>query len=167
MVADKQVKGDKFWRSAALLFLCALVYYFSYDHGRKSVLPSLEALKTETVQELENQRLEILRLRAALAECDLKTAEQPPSLDRLPLRVNQSKILFNGRLVVALLKVENTEGTAVVQLNFVEEGRIVVEELATGGSLRFDMDGQNWAIVLSALQISSANLNLVELKGAL
>ena len=163
MEKDKPVRGDKFWRSLALLVLCALVFYFSYDLGRKSVLPRLETLRQEAGEELDNQRREIFRLQSALAECSVQVMDQAP-LDRIPLKVNQSRILFGGRLVVTLLKVESTENLAVVQLNFINEGRLISQELVAGGSLRFTFDGRSWALVISALSLSSANLNLVELK---
>jgi len=149
------------------VILCALVYLFSYDHGRQSVLPRLEAVEKQAVAELDNQRREIVRLQAALAECGRNVAAgETPSVDRFPLRVNQSKILFGGRLVVTLLNVDSGENKARVQLNFIEQERLAAEDLMAGGSLRFTMDSQNWAVVVSALSISTANLNLVELKEA-
>ena len=164
----KDVKGDKVWRSAALIVLCGLVYFFSYEQGRQSLKPSLEKLEAyrqEAGLELTNQRREILRLQAALADCDIQNS-QTPSLDRIPLKVNQSRILFGGRLVLTLLKVESSESRAVVQLNFIEEERLVTQELAAGGSLRFSLDGRSWAVVISSLSLSTANLNLVELRDA-
>ncbi|MDR1043558.1 MAG: hypothetical protein LBP33_00345 [Candidatus Adiutrix sp.] len=163
---EKDIKGDKIWRSAALIVLCGLVYFFSYDHGRQSLKPPLERLEAyrqEASLELENQRREILRLQAALAECDVQN-DLAPSLDRIPLKVNQSRILFGGRLVLTLLKVDSAESRAAVQLNFIEEERLVTRELAAGGSLRFALDGRDWAVVISALSLSTANLNLVELR---
>ncbi len=164
-MAEKPVKGDKIWRGAALVVLCGLVYYLSYDHGRQSVLPQLEKLRLEAVATAEAQRREILRLTAALADCGEKApASEAAPLDRVSLKVNQSRILFNGQLVVTLITVESTENKAVVQLNFINEERLVTEILAAGGSCKFTLEKRNWALVLSALSLSTANLNLVELK---
>jgi len=160
---DKPVKGDRFWRSLALLVLCGLVFYFSYDLGRKSIQPRLDRLSREAGEELANQRREIFRLQSALAECSTQVMEQAP-LDRIPLKVNQSKILFGGRLVVTLLKVESSNNLAVVLLNFIDESRLITQELVAGGSLRFTLDDRHWAVVVSALSLSTATLNLVELK---
>jgi len=167
-MAEKQVRGDKFWRSAALVVLCALVYYFSYDQGRQAAEMQLQTDIKQSIAELDNQRREIVRLQAALSECGRNASTgETPSLDRIPLRVNQSRILFGGRLVVTLLKVDSGENKARIQLNFIEQERLVAEDLMAGGSLRFTMNEQNWAMVVSALSISTANLNLVELKNDL
>ncbi|MDR1921502.1 MAG: hypothetical protein LBS31_07150 [Candidatus Adiutrix sp.] len=162
----QDIKGDKLWRTAALMMLCGLVYFFSYDHGRQALRPQLEALQKKAGLELENQRLEILRLRAALNECQTggASARGPQPLDRVSLRTGHSEILFDGRLVLTLLRVENTENRILVQLNFLEEGRLVSEMLGAGGSLKFQMDGRNWALVVSALQLASANFSVIELK---
>lgn len=164
-MAEKPVKGDKIWRGTALVVLCGLVYYLSYDHGRQSVLPQMEKLRLEAVAAAEGQRREIARLTAALADCGASApvVETTP-LDRISLKVNQSRILFNGQLVVTLLHVENTENKALIQLNFIEEERLVSEELAAGGTAKFTVEERNWALVLSALSLSTVNLNLVELK---
>ncbi len=166
---EKPVRGDKIWRSAALLLLCVLVYHFSYDQGRQSSAIRLEALRREAETEAQVQRREILRLRAALAECDRKkaapaAAPETPPLDRIPLKTNQSRILFGGRLVITLLAVESADNRASVQLNFIDEERLLAAELAAGGSLKFTLDGRPWAVVVSALGLSTATLNLVELK---
>ncbi|MDR2947479.1 MAG: hypothetical protein LBV79_12145 [Candidatus Adiutrix sp.] len=170
-MADKQVRGDKFWRSAALLILCALVYYISYDQGREAVQgrlleaeARLAAVEKQAAADLENQRREIIRLQSALTERNRQESGDAPSVDRLPLRVNQSRILFGGRLVVTLLRVDSENDLARIQVNFIEEEQLAAENLPAGGSLRFTMDGQNWALVVSALTLSTATLNLVELK---
>lgn len=165
---EKPVKGDKIWRGAALALLCGLVYYFSYDQGRQSATFRLEALRREAGAEAQVQRQEILRLRAALAECGRTaapaTGPEAPPLDRIPLKTNQSRFLFGGRLVITLLKVESADSRASVQLNFIDEERLLAAELAAGGSLKFTLDGRSWAVVVSALSLSTATLNLVELK---
>ncbi len=163
-MAEKDIKGDKLWRSAALVVLCGLVYYFSYDHGRQSVRPQLEALRQEATRDLELQRRELLRLQASLAECHGRPIDRGGPLDRIPLRINQSRLLFDGRLVLTLVGVDRAESWAAVQLNFLGEERLAMEKLPAGGSLRFALDGRPWAVVVSGLSLSGATLNLVELK---
>ena len=85
-------------------------------------------------------------------------------IEGIPLRVNQSRIVFDGRLVITLLKVENIEGKALVQLNNIVEENISSQEIMAGGAWRFDFDGRPWALVLSGLSMSSVSLNLMELK---
>lgn len=162
---NKEVRGDKIWRSLAIIVLCLLVYYFSYDQGRQSMVFSQKSFAKQAANELENQSREIMRLQAALSACGRTVpGEETPSVKRFPLRVNQSKIIFDGRLVVTLLELDHDDNKARIQLNFIEEERLAVENLVAGGSLRFSLDGHNWAVVASALSLSTATLNLVELK---
>lgn len=171
--------GDKIWRTVALLILCGLVYYFSYDQGRDAVRRDYNAVREEAGSELEAQRREITRLRSALAECvreaqpAAETSPPPPAptappaqVERLVLRAGQSRIIFDGQLVVTLLQVAGTENRVLIQLNFLEEERLIAESLASGGSLKFSLDNRNWALVASSMSISSATLNLVELKNS-
>ena len=164
---NKPVKGDKLWRTAALILLCGLVYYFSYDHGRQEMAGRLESVRRQANEELENQRREILRLQALADECRNgagEAAASPGAIERIPLRVNQSRIIFGGRMVVTLLKVESLENKALVQINFMDEEKITAEEIMAGGAFRFTFDGRPWALVLSGLSMSSVSLNLMELK---
>lgn len=162
----KTVKGERLWRTAALILLCGLVYYFSYDHGRQEVELRLDAVRRQAADDLELQRLEIMRLQKLLRECRGGPEEgtAPAAIERISLRVNQSRIIFDGRLVLTLLKVESAENKAVVQLNFLEEEKLTAEEIMAGGAMRFDFEGRGWALVLSGLSMSSVNLNLMEMK---
>lgn len=165
---DKPVKGDKLWRTAALILLCGLVYYFSYDHGRQEMERRMESISRQALEELELQRDEIVRLRKLLSECrdgGSDTPAVPPgSIERFTLRANQSRIVFDGRLVVTLLKVESADNKALVQLNFIDEERLVSEELMAGGAFRFKLEDRAWALVLGGLSMSSVSLNLMEIK---
>lgn len=162
---EKPIKGDKFWRTAALVLLCGLVYFFSYDHGRKEAERKVEAVRRQAAADLELQRQEIIRLQNLLKECRNDSEEGPRTgaMERITLRVNQSRIFFEGRLVLTLLKVESAESRALVQLNFIDDERVTAEEIMAGGAIRFELDGRNWALVLSGLSLSSVNLNLMEL----
>ncbi|MGL4208814.1 MAG: hypothetical protein ACRCTY_05450 [Candidatus Adiutrix sp.] len=163
-----QVRGDKFWRTGALILLCALVYFFSYDHGRQSVEPKLRKLQREATNELENQKNELLRLREALNGCQL-TAIEPQTAteahERFNLETGHSEIIFDGRLVIALLNVEPYENKATVQLNFIEHGHHVSEVLGAGGSITFQLDEGNWALVLRSIQENSITLSVVQIRG--
>lgn len=161
---EKEVKDDRWWRGAVLIVLCSLVYLLSYDQGRQSIRPSLEEARRVSAQETEARDLEIRRLEVALKECRERPEARDGVPDRISLRVNQSRILFNGRLVISLLEVDRPENLAVLQFNFLKEEKLLLQKLAAGGSFRFSLDDRNWALVASSLSISSANLNLVELK---
>jgi hypothetical protein len=171
------VNKANIWRTAALVILCGLVYYFSFDQGREAVRGDYDSLREDAARELEAQQQEITRLRRALNVCARETAAPaaappapaaspapPAQVERLSLRAGQSKIVFDGQLVITLLQVAGTENRALVQLNFLEEERLVTENLAAGGSLKFSLDNREWALVASAMSVSSATLNLVEMK---
>lgn len=164
-MADKELRNDKIWRSVVLIILSSLIYLLSFYQGRQSLQPQMEDLRRERSLETEASDQEIRRLRAALADCGERAPVRAAGpLDRIPLRVNQSRILFNGRLVVSLLEVNRPENQAALQINFIQEERLLISKLAAGGSFRFTLDDRNWALVVSSLSTSSANLNLVELK---
>lgn len=162
---EKQVKGDKFWRGLALILLCGLVYYLSYDNGRKDARAEMESLRRQAVAMAEDQRQEIMRLQGELANCGPRGAGDQSLWNRLPLRTGQSRIIFNNRLVLTLLKVENADNRALVQLNFIEEERLATEEMGAGTSLKFSLNGQEWALVLSTLAQSSANFDIIPGQG--
>ncbi len=149
----KPVKGDKLWRGLALLVLCALVYYFSYDHGRQEVLPRLEAARSE----LRIQQQHILHLRNQLEEC--QGLRQLPTQEAITLKTKQSRFLFGQRLVLTLLDV--TEDGARIQLNFIEAGELLTKTLAAGASFNFRLDQKEWALVAANLTFSTANFNLI------
>jgi hypothetical protein len=157
-------KTGALWRGLALVVLCGLVYYFSYDHGRESMLPKLDALSRQATEELSARRQEIQRLRSLLARCEAGDGPAAESPGRIPLKVNQSKTLFGGRLVISLLSVESGATAARIQLNFIQEGHLTAQDLAVGASLHFSLGDRDWAVVLGALTLTTASLNLIEIK---
>ncbi|MDR2301239.1 MAG: hypothetical protein LBF38_04285 [Deltaproteobacteria bacterium] len=83
----KEGKGfrrlERLVRLAALLLLCGLVWYFSYDHGRTDTVNKTETVNRKVSKlELEN---ESLREKLTLAEMDLTAAREELTLlkDRL------------------------------------------------------------------------------------
>lgn len=162
MPTKNNVKGDKFWRSLALICLCALVYYFSYDHGRKDMRREMEKLRQTAISAAEEQRGEILRLSQALEQCGNRENTTSDDWERFPLKAGQSNIIFGGRLVVTVLKVENVENMASVQLNFIDEGRLETKDMGAGTSFDFTLGGENWTLVLSLMAQSSVNFTLIK-----
>jgi hypothetical protein len=156
----------RWWRGILLAALCALVYFVSYDHGRQSLRPRLA--EQEQLFREERDRLvgEFLRLQGELTNC---LAAAPAGAGqtgpiRIPLKVNQSRTIFDGRLILSVLDIDNEAGRARVQLNFMRENRQVVEDLAVGGSLGFSLGDRDWAVVVAGLTLTTANLNLMEIK---
>ena len=85
--------------------------------------------------------------------------------DEMSLRIDQSRILFEGQLVVTLLDLDLTRNRAILQMNFIDEVRILTGELEVGKSFKFPLGGGQWALTVDELSVSSAELSLVEFEG--
>ena len=157
--------GPQWGRLVLLAALCALVYYISYDHGQASLRPRLEERERQALEERDRLVGEIIRLQAQLSRC-LGGPGEPEQADtaRIPLKVNQSKTLFDGRLVLSVPALDSEAGWARVRVNLVNEDILLTEDLAVGGSLRFSLGGRDWAVVAAGLTLTTVNLNLMEIK---
>jgi len=138
----------------------------SFDQGRDSLRPRLADQERRFQEERERLTMELGRLEAQLARCLAAPAETDRGLGRIALKVNQSKTLFDGRLILSVLALDSEAGRVLVQLNFVRENRLLTEDLAVGGSLGFSLGGRDWAVVAAGLTLTTANLNLLEIKSA-
>jgi F0F1-type ATP synthase membrane subunit b/b' len=70
------VRKDLIIRLIALIVLCGLVYYFSFEQGRSAVSSKtnrLEAALAAKERVIESQALEINRLQKQLEECPEKS----------------------------------------------------------------------------------------------
>ena len=160
-----QARLSRWWRGVLLALLCALVYYVSFDHGRESQRPRLEGQERRFREERDRLLEEMVRLEARLARCLAVPAEAgQANVGRVALRGNQSRTLFDGRLVLSVLDIDSEAGRVLIQLNFLRENRQTAEELAVGDSLGFNIGGREWAVVVAGLTLTTANLNLMEIK---
>jgi hypothetical protein len=152
------------WRGVLLVVLCALVYYVSYDHGRESPRPRLEAQERRFQEERGRMMEERARLEAQLARCQAAPADSgQTNPGRIALKLNQSRTLFDGRLVLSVQDIDREAGRVLIQLNFVREKRQMVEDLTVGDNLGFRLGGRDWAVVVAGLTLTTANLNLMEI----
>lgn len=167
-MGQARLSRGRWWRGALLVALCALAYYVSFDQGRESLRPRLEDQERRFLEERDRLTMELGRLEAQLARCLAAPAEtdRPAGLGRIALKVNQSKTLFDGRLILSVLALDSEAGRVLVQLNFVRENRRLTEDLAVGDSLGFSLGGRDWAVVAAGLTLTTANLNLLEIKSA-
>jgi len=163
-----RLSQGRWWRGVLLVALCVLAYYLSFDHGRESLRPRLEGQERRFLEERDRLTMEVGRLEAQLARCLAAPAEtdRAAGLGRIALKVNQSKTLFDGRLILSVLALDSDAGRVMVQLNFVRENRQLTEDLAVGGSLGFSLGGREWAVVAAGLTLTTANLNILEIKNA-
>jgi len=168
-MGQERLSQGHWWRAALLVALCALAYYVSFDHGRESLRPRLEDQERRFQEERDRLTAELGRLEAQLARClapPPAETDRAAALGRIALKANQSKTLFDGRLVLSVLSLDSEAGRVMVQLNFVRENRQVTEDLAVGGSLAFSLGGRDWAVVAASLTLTTANLNILEIKSA-
>ena len=160
-----RLNWSRWWRGMLLAVLCALVYYVSYDHGRESLKFRLKEQESRFQEEQDRLLLEIRRVRDQLSDClAAQGGAEPAGAIRVALRTNQSQTLFDNQLTLSVLDLDSEAGQVRVQLNFLLENRLVIGELAVGGSLRFSLGGRDWAVVVNGLTLTTANLNLMEIK---
>jgi hypothetical protein len=166
-MSQARLSRDRWWRAVLLVALCALAYYISFDHGRESLRPRLDDQERRFLEERDRLTEELRQLSAQLARCLAAPAEADlADVGRIALKVNQSKTIFDGRLVLSVLALDSEAGRVLVQLNFVRENRQLTEELAVGGSIGFSLGGRDWAVVAAGLTLTTANLTLMEIKSA-
>lgn len=162
---------DKITRIIALIGLCALVYYFSFDQGRTAQGPRLERLENALKAKeriIENMALEIRDLKEQLAECGasgraVKTPEGDGKIDsRVTLRLQSSKMMFDQSLVLTCLDIDRGKKKARLQINLVKEDKLLTKDVGLGQSFRFNMSDEEYSMILE--QIKSSFITVVFIK---
>jgi F0F1-type ATP synthase membrane subunit b/b' len=163
------VRKDLIIRLIALIVLCGLVYYFSFEQGRSAVSSKtnrLEAALAAKERVIESQALEINRLQKQLEECPEKAAEsilsgeEAPPDQRITIRQGASRIVFNGRLALTCLEIDRNKKTADLRINLVQEDRLIEETIGLGQGLRFTLSDQEYTLILDQLQSSFVSVQL-------
>ncbi|MEW5724990.1 MAG: hypothetical protein AB1896_17900 [Thermodesulfobacteriota bacterium] len=163
---------DKLFRMIALIALCAMVYYFSFDQGRDSQRVKLAKMQ-ETLEAKERiiakLAAEVARLKKELAGSGISEGEDTspdlaqagPSL-RITVREGASRTLYDGRLILTCLSLDRPGKKALIQLNLLEEGRLIKEDLGLGLGLRFNLGGRTLVLVLEQLQANQMVAQIIE-----
>ena len=162
--------GDKIIRIVALIGLCALVYYFSFEQGRSSQDDrsehQREVLKAKD-RVIQSLALEIKQLKDRLVEleqsgCPEAGAEaEAPGEGRVTIRLNASRIMFDGALVLTCLDIDRTRRMARLQVNLVREDRLVTEGVGLGKSLKFSLQNKAYTLILEQLHSSFVLVKLL------
>ena len=165
------VKGDKLWRTIAILILCGLVYYFSFDHGRASMAERVAAEQESARTKIESLVIDQARLTQDLKKCteslDKVGGNSDGELgdgDSFSLRTGHSRLLFQNKLLLTLLEVNNLENHLKIQINKIDEGLLSTEELGAGVSFQIKHQNQNWALVVTGMKMSQATFTLIAVK---
>ncbi|MBW2624269.1 MAG: hypothetical protein JRD68_15280 [Deltaproteobacteria bacterium] len=168
------MRGDRIFRIIALIFLCALVYYFSYDQGRRAQKPQVERINQNLIAKerlIERLAVEVGRLKEELAACkentnqtdEIKTGQESiKDAARVMVRLGSSRILFNQQIVVACLDINRDKKEAALQLNFIQERRILPVLVKVGQSVHFKLGERKYAMILDELRSNNVVLKIIE-----
>ena len=163
------MRKDLVIRLIALIVLCGLVYYFSFEQGRSAVSSKMTRLETALKAKervIEHQGVEITRLQKQLEACPEKAAEtilsneESLSDQRITIRQGASRIVFSGRLALTCLEIDRAKKAADLRINLVQEDRLIEETIGLGQGLRFTLDGQEYTLILDQLQSSFVSVQI-------
>ena len=164
------LRKENLVRVAALIFLCALVYYFSFDQGRTSESGKIRRLEqTVAAKErvIETLAGEIDRLKKELAKRSAPgtsaslDANADSAEGRFTIRVNTSRMLFDNRAAVACLGIDRDGPQAVLQFNDLRDGTIKTQTMGVGKALGVDFGDQSYTVVLEQIYPSYVSVRVI------
>ena len=163
---------DKAVRLGALIVLCALVYYFSFEQGRSFKSPEssqLEQALRAKERIIETLSLEIRELKNQMAACEGSGANGPAdSADenesgRLVVRLRSSRLLFENQLLVTCLEIDRQEKKAQIQINLIKEDKLRTETIHLGQGIKFSLAGQNYTLILEQIHSSFVTAQIIRI----
>lgn len=166
--------GDRIIRFIAIIGLCTLVYYFSYDQGRRAQRSHTEkAIQNLRAKEkvIETLAVEVSRLKNKVAnlEDQLKSgsSETAPSSEtgqvasRILIRLGATRTLLNQQLVVACLNVDRSKKQATLRLNYIHEKKIEQVSPRLGETIEIKLPGKTHILLLDEIRATSVILKLL------
>ena len=163
------MRRDNLIRMMALVALCAMVYYFSFDQGREAMKPTIAEWQDTVAAKnriIEKMALEVDYLKQELAKARAGSpgpGELPDDggTDRVVLRTGTSRILFEARLVLTCLEIDRDNKTARLQINLVQDGKVLTETIGLGQNVNIGVNGQGYTLILEQIHSSFIVINLV------
>lgn len=162
--------GDRIVRIVALLVLCALVYWLSFNQGidtakaRLTRLGQALAAKDERISRLlmENRRLRE-ELAQQAEEAALRERENPINANErlINLRLGSAREVLPGRVWVALLGASREDRQVRLKINHLAAGRTWETQARLGESLEIEDNGFMYLLVVREIRLSSVNLQLL------
>ena len=163
-------------RLIALVVLCGLVYYFSFDQGQIAIKEDVRRLN-KTIEILERQleakervieRLagEVRELKDKISEAKTAPETAPEANEentRLVIQENASRTLLDDRLVVACLEIDPGRKWARLQVNMVKEDVIHTESVGLGQNMRFYMGDRPVVLILEQIDASRVSIRVVKM----
>ncbi|MDY6851219.1 MAG: hypothetical protein SV487_03965 [Thermodesulfobacteriota bacterium] len=169
------MRGQNIVRIIALIGLCALVYYFSFDQGRRDIKSHVQVLesrleaKERTIQglaaEVGRLKKEIQRQKKPASAGPEPEAGRPEAKEdgRINIRLHSSEILFEQNLVLTCLGIDRSQNQAELQVNLIREDKLHVKTIKLGQGLRFSMGGQAFILILDRINSSgSVSVQLIK-----
>ena len=168
------MRGENIVRIIALIGLCGLVYYFSFDQGRRAQQPRLERLNQRLAAKdrvIANLASEVKRLKDQEAQLQdrLGRSEAPSSdsqtsqdLKRVVIRLHSSRILFDQRLALTCLDIDRERNQATLQINLIEENQIKTSVVQLGRSFSFKLGGATRTLFLDQIQSSFVTILILK-----
>jgi hypothetical protein len=172
------VRGDRIVRIAALIVLCALVYYFSFDQGRRTLQSKIDRLENEKQSKdrlIENLAMEVRRQKEKTAALEKQLApdggrqtrtlgpEKSPA--RFLIRLGASRMLLEQRLAAALIDIDQATKTASLTLNFLRDGKTRSIKVQLGHSLTLSLDGASFTLLAEEVRPNAVVLRMFGPRG--
>ena len=169
------MRRDNIIRIIALILLCALVYYFSFDQGQRAM--EIKTAKIEESMAAKDRLIESLALEVRNLKRDLAKAESGSSAgqsdsgggmeetgaDRITVRLHSSRILFDQRLVLACLEIDTAGKKATLQINLIQEDKLLSQEVMLGQGIRFSLQSRPYTMLLDSIHSSFVTVQIIEL----
>ena len=165
---------DRIIRMIALIALCAMVWYFSFDQGRltqKNRLDELQKALAGKDRVIAKLGAEIARLKDELKKAGLDERTGDPSglpkgdmNLRITVRAEASRTLFDGRVVVSCLSIDRPGRRAEIQINMLEAERIVSDSVGLGKGVKFSFDGEEFILVLERIHPSQITAQIIKMR---
>jgi hypothetical protein len=149
-----------------------MVWYFSFDQGRQTQKYRIEELgKAVEAKDriITRMAAEIARLKEQAVESpegDSEKVSGPSEASRVTVRLDSSRTLLGGRLVVACLDIDQPGKKAVLRLNLLDRGAIVNETVGLGQAIRFSIGDRPMILVLEQIHASQVSVSIVPDPGA-
>jgi hypothetical protein len=163
---------DRLIRIIALLLLCGLVWYFSYDQGRSTAKKRVYRLEAENISLREQialleKDIEILK-QGQLPGAPPKPADPPASTHepgsssddqskgRLTVKLSENKTAFGGKVIVSLVELNSIDQEALVRLHFTDSNNRQATIMNPGDIFEFELEGQPHKLYLDQIKGSLA-----------
>lgn len=172
------MRGERLVRIAALIVLCALVYYFSYDQARRNAQSKIDRIENEKRSKdrlIESLAMEVRRQKERTADLEkqlapdggrqTRTPGTETGPDRFLIRLGASRMLLEQRLAAVLTDVDLPSKTASIKLTFLESGKTRSVRVQVGQALTLSLDGGSFTLLAEEVRPNAVVLRMFGPRG--